>query len=278
MKDIEKILECTSIGDASLKLYGYSNGYTKNKILEILGKNGLNTNLIFPKNPPKNKKYEKIIKECPVCKNTFNTIIGHKREKSTCSISCSNSFKPKRIKNEFSNSIKQKKRIKKKYNKECILCNKYYEGTKKSKYCSEECRKYSLKIQMDERIKRGDHKGWQSRNIESYPEKFFKKVLDNLRIKYLFNHPVKKIDLGINESSCYFLDFYIEIFNRRIDLEIDGKQHEYKERKDKDLIRDSLLKNNGYEVYRIKWKNPINIKNKEYIKNEIERMIKYLGI
>ena len=131
---------------------------------------------------------------------------------------------------------------------------------------------------MDERIKRGDHKGWQSRNIESYPEKFFKKVLDNLRIKYLFNHPVKKIDLGINESSCYFLDFYIEIFNRRIDLEIDGKQHEYKERKDKDLIRDSLLKNNGYEVYRIKWKNPINIKNKEYIKNEIERMIKYLGI
>lgn len=38
----------------------------------------------------KNVKYETIKKSCPVCKKMFKTQNGHKREKITCSHSCSN--------------------------------------------------------------------------------------------------------------------------------------------------------------------------------------------
>lgn len=43
-----------------------------------------------------NRKYPIIIKECPVCSKEFETKLGHKREKQTCSLSCANTFKPKR--------------------------------------------------------------------------------------------------------------------------------------------------------------------------------------
>jgi hypothetical protein len=37
------------------------------------------------------------------------------------------------------------------------------------------------------------------------------------------------------------------------------------------------LKNNGYFVYRIKWKNPNNNENKEFIKNEIDNFMNFLS-
>lgn len=72
----------------------------------------------------------------------------------------------------------------------------------------------------------------------------------------------------------YFLDFYIP--EHRIDLEIDGKQHEYADRKDSDDMRDQALKNIGINVYRIKWKNPNTDENKAYIKKEIDNFLLYL--
>lgn len=36
--------------------------------------------------------YETITKKCPVCSTEFTTKKGHKREKMTCSYSCSNTF------------------------------------------------------------------------------------------------------------------------------------------------------------------------------------------
>ena len=51
-------------------------------------------------------------------------------------------------------------------------------------------------------------------------------VLDNNSIKYEHNKPIRKSD-GINN---YFLDFYIEVGDVKIDLEIDGKQHKYTDR------------------------------------------------
>jgi very-short-patch-repair endonuclease len=47
----------------------------------------------------------------------------------------------------------------------------------------------------------------------------------------------------------YFLDFLIEKNGKKIDLEIDGKQH--KDRKDHDKERDEYLTDLGYIVYRI---------------------------
>jgi very-short-patch-repair endonuclease len=79
--------------------------------------------------------------------------------------------------------------------------------------------------------------------------------------------------LGLNEPYNYFLDFYFH--NKKIDLEIDGKQHEYKDRKISDKKRDEALIKNGIKVYRIKWKN-INTENgKRYIQDEIQKFLEF---
>lgn len=274
--DEKKLIEsCYSVGDLTLKLFGRSNKKYTEKTLSFLKSNGYTKE--FFKNKNKNKKYEYSIKTCPVCLIEFETITNHKNEKETCSIACSNSFKPKREKSV--NRIKRKSRstkgikVRNDYNKNCIICGNEFTGTKKAKSCSEKCKREILKRSVRERIESGKHKGWASRNIESYPEKFFKKVLGLNKISYKFNHPVSKRSLGISEGSNYFLDFFIEINGKKLDLEIDGKQHEINERKESDSHRDEILINNGYLVHRIKWKNPINDVNKKYIKEEINKLL-----
>lgn len=42
-------------------------------------------------------------------------------------------------------------------------------------------------------------------------------------------------------------------------------------------LRDDILKNNGHLVYRIKWKNPNNNENKEFIKNKIDNFMNFLS-
>lgn len=71
--------------------------------------------------------------------------------------------------------------------------------------------------------------------------------------------------------------FQIFIFSDiKLDLKIDGKQHNYKERKESDKKRDKLLiEKLGINVYRIKWKSINNKKGKEYIKKEIEKFLIY---
>lgn len=133
--------------------------------------------------------------------------------------------------------------------------------------------KEKLSISAKERVNNGTHKGWQSRNIESYPEKFFKEVLKNNNIEFEFNKVIKKRDLGIDCDSNYFLDFHIKGTN--IDLEIDGKQHKWKDRVEHDRIRDESLTKSGYDVYRIRWKSINTEKGKQYIQQEINKFIQY---
>jgi hypothetical protein len=292
MNEKEIILSSYSLGDLTFKLFGKSNKTRRNKTIKFLEENGFDLSIFEGKN--KNEKYEKITKECPVCKNSFQTKKGYSKETFTCSISCSNSLNPKRIKNlnpvkkkrekrEYKKKekiIKEKiyiKRVNKKIEKICVICNSYFFGLKNSKVCSKDCFSKFMKNSINERILNGNHKGWTTRNISSYPEDFFKKVLDNLEIKFDFNFPVAKSSLDIEkDKSSYFLDFYIQIGERKIDLEIDGAQHELEDRKKSDEERDFYLIRKGYEVYRIKWKNPINDKNKNYMKEEIEKLKTFL--
>jgi hypothetical protein len=129
MNEKEMILSSYSLGDLTFKLFGYSNGQSKKKAIEILEKNGFSISIFSGKN--KNTKYEKISKKCPVCENEFETLEGDPREKKTCSIKCSNSLNPKRIK-------KPAKKIRSHYKKEkeCIICNSNFFGTRKCKTCS----------------------------------------------------------------------------------------------------------------------------------------------
>ena len=71
-------------------------------------------------------------------------------------------------------------------------------------------------------MKKVGFRGWKSRNIISYAERFWMNVLDNNNIKYQKEYSL---------NGKYFLDFLLEKNGKKIDLEIDGKQHQYEERK-----------------------------------------------
>ena len=122
------------------------------------------------------------------------------------------------------------------------------------------------KLAQKKLIDEGRHKGWQSRSVRSYAENFWETVLKNNNISFIQELVVKKSDLGIeNDSSNYFLDFYLT--EKHVDLEIDGKQHEYSDRKEHDKIRDQILTENGYIVYRIPYINPVY---KDEVKQQID--------
>lgn len=275
MKGKELIESCYSIGGLSLELFGRCNKIYTEKTIKFMNDHGYDKDFFKGRN--KNRKYEYLVRICPVCHTEFKTIIKHRKERETCSIACSNSFRPKRKKNPPRPRNKKTQKKRNDYNKNCVICGNEFTGTQKAKSCSEECKIEILKRKMRERVESGNHKGWTSRNIESYPEKFFKKVLSLNEILYKFNYPVSKKSLGISDSSSYFLDFFIEINGKKLDLEIDGKQHEMDERKESDLRRDGILINNGYLVHRIKWKNPVNEVNKKYIKDEIGKLLELIG-
>ena len=69
----------------------------------------------------------------------------------------------------------------------------------------------------------------------------------------------------------WFIDF--AIIGKKIALEIDGRQHEWTERKLKDREKDLYLLTNGWYVHRIKWKSINNEKGKSYIRDEIKKFL-----
>lgn len=98
-------------------------------------------------------------------------------------------------------------------------------------------------------------------------------VLTNNNILYKFNYTVKN-----NKHHWYYLDFYIEINDKKLDLEIDGKQHEWEIRKQHDQKRDQFLTQQGYIVYRIPW-NAINSdQGKLLMKDKITKFLNFYNL
>ena len=129
--------------------------------------------------------------------------------------------------------------------------------------------KNKMKELRKKEIEAGTFKGWQSRNILSYPEKFWIKVLKNNDIS--FKGPNIKV-------GKYFLDFLIEINEIKIDLEIDGKQHEYEDRKENDKRRDEYLESLSYIIYRISWNEINSDQGKLKMKKKISDFLKFIKI
>ena len=161
-----------------------------------------------------------------------------------------------------------------KYKCICKICgNEFYSQRKSSCHCSSKCSHQDPEIKEKLRqkqlllISEGKHQGWQSRNIRSYPEKFWKEVLDN-------NHILYEQESYIRQYK-YFLDFLIKKNNILIDLEIDGSQHKRPNVIEKDKIRDERLKDIGYIIYRIPW-NEINTdQGKEIMKIKIDNFLEF---
>jgi very-short-patch-repair endonuclease len=271
-----------SKNEVLLKFFGYSNKAAYDKLNEYINVNNIDVSHL--------KKKEKFCLNCgekinksvnkfcnKSCAATFN---NKKRQSPTelTKLKTSKSLTGRRknycSKNDINKVFKPKFSV-------CVICGKEFEVKRFKKFysktttCSNECHSKLKSIRgkevMRESIKNGKHKGWNSRNIISYPEKFFIKVLGLNKIKFKHNFPVLKKSLGLDSAYNYFLDFYIE--DKRIDLEIDGKQH--LDRIEHDDERDGALIRNGYYVYRIKWKNINTESGKKYIKNEIRMFLEF---
>jgi very-short-patch-repair endonuclease len=150
-----------------------------------------------------------------------------------------------KIKNEFPKKWK-------------IRNNKISKSKKLYKYTDEHRKNLSKKMKI---LAQQGIIGWKPRKEPSYAEKFFMKVLDDNNLKYLREYKIVR----------FFADF--AFLDKKIVLEIDGKQHLY--RKEYDKKRDKILRKNGWKVFRIAWKN-INIKNNaSYIGKEIKKFLKF---
>ena len=115
-------------------------------------------------------------------------------------------------------------------------------------------------------MKKVGFRGWKSRNIISYAERFWMNALDNNNIKYQKEYSL---------NGKYFLDFLLEKNGKKIDLEIDGKQHQYEERKIHDKKRDEYIISEGYIVYRISW-NRISTKSGSLLmKEKIDKFLEF---
>lgn len=266
-----------SLSQAARKFLGvgYYNGRVKKELIEYFGVYGIDILDIVRRNRTHTVK-------CKCCGNEFTP----KYEGNIfCSSSCAASFNNKNRTRSEESKRKTSESLYKYYhgdewkeyadksvlNTVCKVCGREYHSKRGGTgYCSLGCRsedpeyRDKLRAAQIKLVQNGKHKGWQTRNVESYPEKFWKTVLDNNGIEYL------REDFSTKK---YFLDFLIEKNGTKIDLEIDGKQHS--RRIEHDKKRDEFLTENGFVVYRIKW-NSINSKEgSEKMKKKIEDFIEF---
>lgn len=134
---------------------------------------------------------------------------------------------------------------------------------KKKEPITDKTRK-KLSVSRIKSISEGNTKRWQSRTGQSYPEKYFEQYLMNEGLNFEMQYHI------INEHRNYFLDFYFP--DKKIDLEIDGLQHDWPDRMESDQIRDSFLNSIGIKVIRIKWGNPNSSKTNEYFRAKIDEL------
>lgn len=82
---------CISYSDVCRRLNLPINGTGIRKAKEILKSMNFDIS-IFSKKEWYKSKYETIEKKCPVCEQSFTTQLNHQKEKTVCSVSCSNTF------------------------------------------------------------------------------------------------------------------------------------------------------------------------------------------
>jgi very-short-patch-repair endonuclease len=217
--------------------------------------------------------------KCKICEKEFVSIPAFGGHMS--SHSRGENYKNKRQTEK--SKLKNKKLI-----KECTFCNKIFENGLKLGGHINNCEKNPDRIKIRNKIKnskigssintltkkkisdsmKNAHKEGRAWNIgksrcnnnPSYPEQFFIKVIENefLDKNYKREHP-----FGI-----YSLDF--AWLHKKKVIEIDGEQHErFEEYKNRDIRKDRFLKENDWNILRIKWKDMFN-DPKKYIRLSLE--------
>lgn len=218
--------------------------------------------------------FEKWLSEHHTCELCGKVMTDRYASGRFCSRSCANTRHLSNTKIGVSG-----KRVRK-YYRHCAICGKGI-GTQNvtglcmgcllnSKEGREKLEKIAEKISITNR-NLGSKLCWKPRDSSSYPEKFFESVLKNENIKFEREYKVNKEGKGC----FYFLDFYIVVNDKKIDLEIDGKQHNLPDRHEKDVIRDKFMEESGYIVYRIPWNEINSVKGSEKMKNKIDMFLDF---
>ena len=88
----EIVKNCKSKSQVALALDYKVNGYGLKRVTDLINEYDISIDHFDPHWYHREKKYEIITKECPVCGNKFEAQKGHKKEKTTCSRSCSNTY------------------------------------------------------------------------------------------------------------------------------------------------------------------------------------------
>lgn len=92
-------------------------------------------------------------------------------------------------------------------------------------------------------------------NEPSYPEIFFMKVIEN---EFIDKNFTREYPIGI-----YSIDF--AWIDKKLAIEIDGEQHSrYPEYNERDRRKDVVIKDNGWEVLRVEWRD-LYTETKKYI-------------
>jgi very-short-patch-repair endonuclease len=214
------------------------------------------------------------MKKCENCNKTHTGKYGSGR---FCSEKCSRGFSTKNKREEI--NIKVSKKLKGSGNADLILSCKYcykefnigwnkrdqmfcsFSCSSKEKWKNSEYRRRISEISCIEAFKKHADPnikfGWTTRKklSMSYPEKIADAVLKQSKILYEHEYPFYK----------FFIDF--AILDKKIAIEIDGRQHNEPKRKESDERKDKKLTNEGWKVFRIKWPD-------DNIKEEIKKILK----
>jgi hypothetical protein len=121
INDLKKaVVGSSSYNDVSFKIFGFSNGQTLKKIRNFVFNNNIDISHFDVKK--KQRKYEIIEKKCPICGKKFTDKKGYKKEKTTCSHSCSNKYFRSGENNGNWREDAYRTTCFSKHNKKCIIC------------------------------------------------------------------------------------------------------------------------------------------------------------
>jgi very-short-patch-repair endonuclease len=219
------------------------------------------------------EEYSKSPKYCEneKCKNTLSytqSISGIR----FCCRSCSNTV-VKRLEKEES-----RKKVSAKLSKPaqtewvCSQCSSIFTSLTRKKICSEICYKKAkivgAKKAAQTMKENGTYSGWHNRRFEpSYPEQYF---IDLFTKEQIIGWEREK------KVGRWFIDF--AFLEQMIAVEIDGRQHEDVDRKQRDEEKDLFLNKCGWKVIRIKWKNPKDENGKAVLYPQIKSLMERICI
>ena len=116
MKEI--IANSNTINEAVIKIYGYDGGNSRRKFFKMIKEAGIDITHLRKRK----LKYERVIKQCPVCSKKFEAILNNRPEKITCSYSCSNTyFRSGKFNPNWKDSAYRTTCFEE-HKKECVIC------------------------------------------------------------------------------------------------------------------------------------------------------------